>query len=251
MKSSKKWFLTAVLIVTALLAANQRSFADWFPDMYNGTGLNGAFSSLGGTPTKINNPTGTFDATDTRVYLLSADPTLSGGLLSLSINGSTASPFTIPTYNNTSGFSGAQLIASVQSPGGVISFTMTASGVNWSGVHYSDLENNSNSYTGNMYNTNQPVSMNHFAYFDVTSLLGNVGTPYTAAYLVGYEDIANGVTPFDYNDAVFLVLENRTTSGGGGGVPEPATLLLWSLGSLGLAGKSWYRKRAKKNLLMA
>ncbi|MCL2118168.1 MAG: PEP-CTERM sorting domain-containing protein [Planctomycetaceae bacterium] len=34
--------------------------------------------------------------------------------------------------------------------------------------------------------------------------------------------------------------------GGGGQVPEPATLLLWSLGGMGLAGASWRKRRMKK-----
>jgi hypothetical protein len=34
-------------------------------------------------------------------------------------------------------------------------------------------------------------------------------------------------------------------------VPEPATLLLWTLGGLGVTGSSWMRKRNKKNLKLA
>ena len=36
-----------------------------------------------------------------------------------------------------------------------------------------------------------------------------------------------------------------------GGVPEPATLLLWTLGGMGLAGTSWVRKRRMKKLATA
>jgi hypothetical protein len=36
-----------------------------------------------------------------------------------------------------------------------------------------------------------------------------------------------------------------------GDVPEPATLLLWTLGGLGVTGASWYRKRNVKKLALA
>ena len=48
-----------------------------------------------------------------------------------------------------------------------------------------------------------------------------------------------------YQDFLYLAPANY---GNGGGVPEPATLLLWTLGGFGLAGTSWTRKRRMHKL---
>lgn len=45
----------------------------------------------------------------------------------------------------------------------------------------------------------------------------------------------------------FIYVTNATYGGGGdGGVPEPATILFWSLGTLGFAGASWRKKQLCK-----
>lgn len=53
------------------------------------------------------------------------------------------------------------------------------------------------------------------------------------------------------NTQDFLYVTQATYSNNNGGpdpsVPEPATILLWSLGALGVAGTSWRRRYCKKN----
>ena len=46
----------------------------------------------------------------------------------------------------------------------------------------------------------------------------------------------------------FLYLAPADYGSGGGGVPEPATLLLWTLGCMGLSSTSWVRKRRMTKL---
>ena len=117
---------------------------------------------------------------------------------------------------------------------------------------------NSNPYGGTFYSNRsnfenvQGQGVNHFVYFDVTDLMqqrySNLGFDYTSAYLVGYEDRTynwfydqNNVWDGDYNDFVFLIFKNDGTTSN---VPEPATILLWTLGTFGVAGYS--RRRSKK-----
>ena len=98
--------------------------------------------------------------------------------------------------------------------------------------------------------------VNYFLYWDVTNLMKlaypDLDFDYTNAYLIAYEDRAMSgpkQTDYDYNDGVFLVFSNDGSGPGPQpGVPEPATLLLWTLGSMGFAGSSWTRKRRMMKL---
>ena len=66
-------------------------------------------------------------------------------------------------------------------------------------------------------------------------------------YVVFVMNVTNSSGAGQYQDFLYIT----TASGGGGGdVPEPATLLLWSLGGMGLAG-SWARKRRMKKLALS
>jgi len=164
---------------------------------------------------------------------------------------------------------------------GLLNFMMTTtSGGN--GTYFSNNVDFTNTTWGG---STLDSDVNHFIYFDVTQLMrqtyGDLGFAYTHAYLVAYEDqayyaangsIRTGVSgdgmyfDGDYNDGLFLVFSNGFGPNGGfnpddpgdpgdpgnpGGVPEPATLLLWTLGSLGVAGSSWARKRRMNKLAMS
>lgn len=48
------------------------------------------------------------------------------------------------------------------------------------------------------------------------------------------------------NQDLLYVVKAEYGNGGGGDVPEPATILLWSLGSLGAAGAAWRKRRNQK-----
>ena len=59
-----------------------------------------------------------------------------------------------------------------------------------------------------------------------------------------YDTVNPGTIDIYHSDFLFLAEGTNFRNGGNGGsgVPEPATLLLWTLGSFGLAGGSWVRK---------
>jgi len=89
---------------------------------------------------------------------------------------------------------------------------------------------------------------------NVGSMYGYTAADWAAAYdMRGRYDAIGDYAVFvmsirgtdgrNYQD--FLYLAPADYGNGGGEVPEPATLLLWTLGGMGLAGSSWARKRRK------
>jgi len=105
----------------------------------------------------------------------------------------------------------------------------------------------------------------HYVYFDVTALLhnyldalGNYGTEggfdiYSGnAYLVGFSgmDYGSSQFPYGFNDAMFLVLTAPVIEWRDPGAPEPATVILWTLGGLSLACTSRVRNRRMKKLAL-
>ena len=149
---------------------------------------------------------------------------------------------------------------------GTLNFSINNGNPYNGGEFYSDIAAFSN--TARNGNDALERDVNHFIYFNVTSLMQqyfNLNFDYTSAYLVGYEDRSyysrsGGIHADwdgDYQDGVFLIFSNHSTGPidppdppdppEPGDVPEPATLLLWTLVGLGLAGSSWTRKhRGKK-----
>ena len=86
---------------------------------------------------------------------------------------------------------------------------------------------NSESYWTTNYDPNSYYTeIGNYSVF-VLNVLGQPGNLYTQDFLY----LANAANPYTED------------AGGGNGTPEPATLLLWTLGGLGLAGTSWTRKR--------
>ena len=67
--------------------------------------------------------------------------------------------------------------------------------------------------------------------------------------LQNYLYLANATNPYDYVPPVDSGAPGET--GEPDVVPEPATLLLWTLGGIGMAGASWARKRRMKKLTPA
>ena len=267
MKNSKRWFLTAVLVVTALTMAGQWSIAE-ITTPYNGTGLTDTFNSLFGSSAdqalRVEH-SGSFN-TGTRFFEISASTINLTSDLSI-FGSSPSSPF-----GNLSNYS-PSLSLSNNLTGREITFDRPGSGLlnlgmsNDRGQYYSNLSTNPNVLLGwwgeEFLGTGFNAEINHFVYFDVTSLLSTfnlgINTAGATAYLVGFDSMiyypayqGGNYSNGDYNDAVFLVV---TWTGGGNpdpdpsGVPEPATMFLWTLGGLSMAGASWRRNRNKKKLL--
>ena len=252
MKNLKRWFLTAVLIVTALTMAVQRSSAEVLSN-YNGFGLNTTINALFGngasTGLSETNLSGTFDASGTSVFLLSTSPVHYFTTFTLFGNSETAdiyySGITVP-------------IPPTGLTAGRIDFTPGTGGLNFKlntnqsqGPYYSNPE-----IFGNPWESQGgTAALNHFAYINVTDLMwanyASLMYNGATAYIVGFEGTWNngGDAGGNYNDTVFLVITGAAEGGEPGGVPEPATMFLWTLGGLSLAGASWRRKRNMKKLL--
>ena len=253
MKNSKLCILTVALAIVMIGATGQRGFGDYTPPSFSSTSnLYNVVNTLFGTALADNAQLsssysagvpaatiGTFSE-ETRIYQVygsasyGASFNLGNSLPYANLNTAltqslSASPISAvlagsPLYQRLSGT-------------GAFSFNVRNNGA---GRHYFSVGGASTG--GSEWN---------FIYFNVTSLVGSLmPSGYNTAYLVGYEEILNGDTSFD--DAVFLILTNVQGGGGPGpnpsGVPEPATMLLWTLGGLGMAGASWRRNRMKNHL---
>ena len=277
MKNFRLCFLTAVLVITAFVATGARAFAD-LPQLSNTSNegssamLYSTFNSMFGLGYTSNTDllassyyipdfSGTFNATGTQIYLLSASSGVNNGygIVNSSLTvfgsslandyGSTSIVYTgytaLPALND---FLSRQIMFNNPTNSGVLNLLMTNSGGTYGNFADAQYYSNPSDFTNS-----RDLGVNHFIYFDVTQLMlanFNLGFTYSAAYLVGYEEAymqGAAARDFDgdYNDAVFLVFVG-TGAPGPNGVPEPATLLLWTLGGLGMAGASWRRNRNRK-----
>jgi hypothetical protein len=91
-----------------------------------------------------------------------------------------------------------------------------------------------------------PGGRDHMVTFRITQLFDTQSEQYvdvSGVYAIGWEDLDMGDQ--DYNDLVVEVKDCYPSSEGPGLVPEPASLLIWSLiAGLGGVGAVWRRKRA-------
>jgi len=265
MKNSKKWLLAAVLIVTALVVAGQRSFADSMATLYNPAGMNQVFAGLSGGSFSGDiadyqrELPGTFSANGTQIYYLSANPGSVtqpypyNSFLSILVNdGPTiVNGFDYGNYNWETSSYGTWALREINfgtGANGMLSFKMSIT----------DRFFEADYFSSNPALNSLDPGINHFIYYDVTSLLSGLATG-SFAYLVGYEDMSlsngrnhgmYGYPDFyeaDYTDALFLVI--TSSAGQDTSTPEPATMFLWTLGGLSMAGASWRRNRNKKKLL--
>jgi len=261
MKSSKKWLLIAVLAVAAITMAGQRSFAEV---LYNGTGLTNLFGSLGfnslGMADQIVDHSGVFDA-KTRIFQISGDPAWFLGSNRLTIFGNDSnSPLYGPSLTGnpsaSNDLTGREIL--FENPG-LESLYLSMS--NALGT-FNPKDPSQNSSTAGA--TRIIDYYNHFILFELTaaqlasfSFDSNVITTNATAYLVGFEEDYLGTNQYppgefrygDYNSGVFLVITRWDDPTTASDVPEPATMILWTLGGLSLAGASWRRNRNKKKLL--
>ncbi|MCL2118169.1 MAG: PEP-CTERM sorting domain-containing protein [Planctomycetaceae bacterium] len=86
-----------------------------------------------------------------------------------------------------------------------------------------------------------------YAAYDLTVNYGNFMDDYKVFVMNTSVDTA--LTRMPGSQARQDVLYVTRDGGGGGQVPEPASLLLWTLGGMGLAGASWRKRRMKKHAL--
>ena len=266
----KVCIFTVAFAVVMVVATGQRGFADYSKLDQSATGLssivNSTFGLTGANALGSNadlvdrfstsTVNGTFNLNGTQVYQLTWNTTSS----MLGFDGNSSS------FNSAiSGFhwiSGSRplattppLISALGSSVNPIVAPFTVDGQFGFSIRTFDQMHSSlidfGSGSGSTVVSGNYPGADYYTYFDVTSLLGSYFPGYNA-YLVGFQDSQMSMSGvYGFNSATFLVLEQR---GGGGGpdpsdTPEPATMLLWTLGSLSLAGASW--RRNKKKLLAA
>ncbi|MGL4942618.1 MAG: PEP-CTERM sorting domain-containing protein [Thermoguttaceae bacterium] len=192
---------------------------------------------------------GTIQANDARVYGLGG---IWGEASNFEIFGdttsdvySTSSLGQISSVNSLKQFYNNQPLFNDPAYTGSLNFSIS----NSNGKFYSNINDFANmSYLWTEFDDD--ANVNHFMYFDVTSLMEsvfpNLNFGYTSAYLVAYEDRLydkgrNVNWDGDYNDGMFLVFNNA----GATATPEPATLLILGLG--GLVGLPLVTRRSRKN----
>ena len=260
--------LTVVFAIVMIVATGQRGFADYskldqsangLSSIVNTTfGLTGA-SALGSNADLVSRygttaVNGTFKLNETQVFLLSWNTTAS--MLGFDGNGSNFNSLGTGFHWLSAGYSPTSPMAISNASFGTsrLLYTGTVDGQFGFSIRsfdqlHSSLTNFGSGSGSAVVSGNFP-SADYYVYFDVTNLVASY-YPGFRAYLVGFQDTQMAASGFyGFDGATFLVLERWDGGGPGpGGVPEPATLFLWTLGGLSMAGASWRRKRTMKKLL--
>jgi len=289
MKNTTLNNLTVVFAVTALLVSGSRAFAEYIPlidyDAYYGgyvsdhsnVALYRTFNSMFGTNYGSNTDlavdrltsaqfSGTFEAYEIRVFLLSAVP----GRLWPPVSYDFPSRLTIfgdsPSVNyGVSNYIIDRVDPPTQTSRDFLNREIFAyTSPTPDDLPFNFMIQNDDAYLGATYFSNpdrfenvvpfDPRYPHNYIYFDVTALMqanyGYLGFEFGAAYLVAYEDFhaSNWAYDGDFNDAVFLVFTSEYVPPP---APEPATLILWSIGGVGLIGTTWLRKRNMKRSQLA
>ena len=239
MRNLKPGILTIAFVVVTIIATGQRAFADQTPRVLDGPDLRMFFNNYFGTDFKNNG-----ELFDSHPQLLSDDT----GIFKL--DGAQVFPI-IGQYNATANFS----VNGVNPPGNLGNFNfynyfpsladLLHSGTAFIGEGDGNFTLTTTPVWSSPCNTNG-IRDDHFIFFDVTEYLPASYTGYTATF-IGYDDVFEFPYRGSYNFGYFLVLTRDGDAPAG--VPEPATMFLWTLGGLSLAGASRRRNRNKKKLL--
>jgi len=244
--------LTVALAVLTITTAGQRAFAEGYSlfdydakylsgsinDLFLLSGTTGEFNDNNGLSGREGNLGGQFNLTNGSIFLLFAD-----GITAININNVINSQ-TVRTLNPRDDQSKVfqNLLSKQQNLSGVYSLTVAHRFI-----------------VGEGFASDSEVGAERFVSFDVTDLFRDFLTQYyedytysedAFAYLVGFNGMVYDpeLISYGFDDAIFLVLTDRVNLKPGP-VPEPATVILWTLGGLSLAGASWRRNRNKKKLL--